>query len=200
MANCLMYRDSASNESALPHIADASITTCWLPHAKFDHEAHGGFTCVSCHEKALRSSESSDLLLPGIKNCQTCHAPGPDHAESRCFECHTYHDWSKRKEIAPTFSFPPLKPAAFDSRLHKPSIATGRTSPRVFSYNYLLSCPRYQRSLRPILYTSLEGRFWRRFRCAPGAAHAFWQILTLFDSTKLSTHRAFATPSEWCFL
>src|ERR1700719_422809 len=24
-----------------------------------------------------------------------------------------------------------------------------------------------------------------------GAAHAFWQILTLFDSTKLSTHRAF---------
>jgi hypothetical protein len=25
----------------------------------------------------------------------------------------------------------------------------------------------------------------------PGAAHAFWQILTLFDSAKLSTHRAF---------
>jgi uncharacterized membrane protein YccC len=25
----------------------------------------------------------------------------------------------------------------------------------------------------------------------PSAAHAFWQILTLFDSTKLSTHRAF---------
>jgi uncharacterized membrane protein YccC len=25
----------------------------------------------------------------------------------------------------------------------------------------------------------------------PGAAHAFWQILTLLDSTKLSTHRAF---------
>jgi uncharacterized membrane protein YccC len=25
----------------------------------------------------------------------------------------------------------------------------------------------------------------------PGTAHAFWQILTLFDSTKLSTHRAF---------
>src|ERR1700726_1345266 len=25
----------------------------------------------------------------------------------------------------------------------------------------------------------------------PSSAHAFWQILTLFDSTKLSTHRAF---------
>lgn len=29
------------------------------------------------------------------------------------------------------------------------------------------------------------------FVVQPGAAHAFWQILTLFDSTKLSTHRAF---------
>jgi hypothetical protein len=64
---------------------------------------------VSCHEKALRNFDSSGLLLPGIKTCQTCHAPGPDHAESRCFECHTYHDWSKRKEITPTFSFPPVR-------------------------------------------------------------------------------------------
>jgi ribosomal protein L40E len=80
-----------------------------MPHAKFDHQAHGGFTCVSCHEKALRSSDSGDLLLPGIKTCQTCHAHGPEHAESRCFECHTYHDWSKRKEITPIFSFPLLK-------------------------------------------------------------------------------------------
>jgi hypothetical protein len=102
-------RQAAASEDALPHIAEANVTTRWMPHAKFSHEAHGGFTCVSCHDKALRSSESSDVLLPGIKACQTCHAPGPDHAESRCFECHTYHDWSKRKEITPAFNFPPLK-------------------------------------------------------------------------------------------
>jgi ribosomal protein L40E len=53
--------------------------------------------------------ESSDILLPGIKTCQKCHAPGPDHAESRCFECHTYHDWSKRKEMAPKFILPALR-------------------------------------------------------------------------------------------
>ena len=100
---------SAANEYALPLIAKANVTTRWMPHAKFNHEAHGGFTCVSCHQKALRSSESSDVLLPGINACQTCHSPGPDHAESRCFECHTYHDWSKRKEITPTFTFPALK-------------------------------------------------------------------------------------------
>jgi hypothetical protein len=105
----VMQQITAASEDALPQIAEANVTARWMPHAKFDHEAHGGFTCVTCHEKALRCSESSDVLLPGIKACQTCHAPGPDHAESRCFECHTYHDWSKRKEITPTFSFPPLK-------------------------------------------------------------------------------------------
>jgi hypothetical protein len=104
-----LHQAAAPSEDVLPHIAEASVTSRWMPHAKFDHEAHGGFTCVSCHEKALHSADSADLLLPGIKTCQTCHAPGPDHAESRCFECHTYHDWSKRKEITSTFSFPPLK-------------------------------------------------------------------------------------------
>ena len=93
----------------LPTIVQAKTTARWMPHAKFDHGAHTGFTCVSCHEKALMSSESSDILLPGIATCRTCHAPGPDHAESRCFECHTYHDWSKRKEVKPTFTLPALR-------------------------------------------------------------------------------------------
>jgi hypothetical protein len=93
----------------LPQIAATNVTARWMPHAKFDHDAHRGFTCVSCHEKALASTESSDVLLPGIATCQTCHAPGSDHAESRCFECHTYHDWSKRKEVTPKFTLPSLR-------------------------------------------------------------------------------------------
>jgi predicted CXXCH cytochrome family protein len=93
----------------LPYIAPASITLQWMPHAKFDHDAHRGFTCVSCHAKALTSTESSDVLLPGIETCKKCHAPGPEHAESRCFECHTYHDWSKRKEVTPKFTLPALR-------------------------------------------------------------------------------------------
>jgi hypothetical protein len=80
-----------------------------MPRARFDHDAHRSFTCVSCHSKALTSSESSDILLPGIANCKTCHAPGPEHAESRCFECHTYHDWSKRKEVRADFMLPELR-------------------------------------------------------------------------------------------
>ena len=92
----------------LPNVTPAKTTQRWLPHSRFDHEAHTGFTCTSCHAKALTSTESSDILIPGIANCQTCHAPGPNHAESRCFECHAYHDWSKRKEVKPTFTLPAL--------------------------------------------------------------------------------------------
>jgi hypothetical protein len=93
----------------LPIVAEAKTIVRWMPHAKFDHDAHRGFACVSCHAKALTSTESSDILLPRIATCKTCHAPGPDHADSRCSECHTYHDWSKRKEVTPKFTLPALR-------------------------------------------------------------------------------------------
>jgi hypothetical protein len=98
-----------SNGEALPRIAAGRITQLWLPHAKFNHDAHREFSCVNCHAKAVSSKESSDILIPRIANCQRCHAPGPAHAESRCFECHTYHDWSKRKEVRPTYVLPGLQ-------------------------------------------------------------------------------------------
>ena len=93
----------------LPAVAESKTTQKWMPHAKFDHDAHRGFTCESCHVKALTSKETSDVLLPGIATCQKCHAPGTEHAESRCFECHTYHDWAKRKEVTPKFTLPALR-------------------------------------------------------------------------------------------
>jgi hypothetical protein len=95
--------------SALPAIAPANLTQQWLPNSRFDHDAHRGFSCTGCHQKALESTETSDVLIPGIAVCQTCHAPGPGYAESRCFECHTYHDWAKRKEVKPTFTLPALQ-------------------------------------------------------------------------------------------
>ncbi len=99
---------ASSTSSLIPPVAPANTTLRWLPHSKFDHSAHTGFTCTNCHEKALTSTESSDILIPGIATCKTCHAPGPNHAESRCFECHTYHDWSHRKEVKPSFTLPSL--------------------------------------------------------------------------------------------
>ena len=103
--HALSFQQGAS----LPSIAPAAVRERWLPHAKFDHDAHRGFSCAGCHAKALRSTETSDILVPGIANCKTCHAPGPEHAESRCFECHTYHDWARRKEVRGTYTLPALQ-------------------------------------------------------------------------------------------
>ena len=98
-----------TEQAALPRISEARATSRWLPHAKFDHDAHRGFSCAGCHARALTSTETSDVLVPGIANCKTCHAPGAHHAESRCFECHTYHDWGKRKEMKAMFTLPALE-------------------------------------------------------------------------------------------
>lgn len=106
---CKQCHTLTTQSSGLPQVAAANVRTQWTPHAKFDHDAHRGFSCVSCHAKALTSTESSDILLPGISTCKTCHAPGPAHADSRCSECHTYHDWSKRKEVTPKFTLPALR-------------------------------------------------------------------------------------------
>jgi len=89
---------------ALPVVAKAAITARWLPHAVFDHEAHQLVACNSCHSRVNTSKETSDVLIPGIQLCRQCHRSGPNAAESRCFECHTYHDWSKEKRVNAGFT------------------------------------------------------------------------------------------------
>ncbi len=89
---------------ALPEVAKAAITARWLPHAAFDHEAHQMLACAACHSKAATSQETSDVLIPGIQVCRECHHTGATAAEARCFECHGYHDWSKRKPVDGAFS------------------------------------------------------------------------------------------------
>jgi len=100
---------SGTTSHAPPEVEKSNTVARWMPHARFDHDAHRGFTCVSCHSKAVSSTNAKDILLPGIAICQTCHAPGLDRAESRCSECHTYHDWSKRQEVTPKFTLPALR-------------------------------------------------------------------------------------------
>jgi hypothetical protein len=99
----------ARAEAKLPLIAGGNVKLNWLPHARFDHDAHTGFACAGCHPNALKSTETSDILIPGIAVCQTCHAPGPGYAGAECSVCHTFHDWSKRKEVKPIFVMPGLK-------------------------------------------------------------------------------------------
>ena len=65
--------------------------------------------CASCHAAALKSQQSSDVLLPGIATCRACHHSGTEAAESRCFECHTYHDPAQRKPAHSNFSVAELR-------------------------------------------------------------------------------------------
>ena len=91
-------------DAALPKIAPSNITARYLPHARFDHSQHGLVDCTSCHAAALTSQQSSDVLLPGIATCRSCHHSGAEAAESRCFECHTYHDPAQRKPAHSSFA------------------------------------------------------------------------------------------------
>jgi hypothetical protein len=94
---------------ALPKIAPSNITARYMPHANFDHSQHGLVDCVACHASATASQQSSDVLVPGIASCRTCHHAGAEAAESRCFECHTYHDPSQRKPTHSNFSLSDLQ-------------------------------------------------------------------------------------------
>jgi len=95
--------------AALPKIAPSNITARYMPHANFDHSQHGLVDCASCHAAALTSQQSSDVLLPGIATCRICHHSGTEAAESRCFECHTYHDPTQRKPAHSNFSVAELQ-------------------------------------------------------------------------------------------
>ncbi len=95
--------------AALPKVAPSNITSRYLPHANFDHSQHGLVDCASCHAAATTSQQSSDVLLPGIATCRSCHHSGAEAAESRCFECHTYHDPAQRKPLHSNFSVAELQ-------------------------------------------------------------------------------------------
>ncbi|MDE3196681.1 MAG: hypothetical protein KGN84_10075 [Acidobacteriota bacterium] len=89
----------APDASGLPTVPPAKVTARWFTKASFDHAAHQGLTCASCHAKAATSTVSSDMLLPGIATCQSCHNSSRTSAGSNCSTCHVYHDWSKEKSI-----------------------------------------------------------------------------------------------------
>ena len=70
----------------------------YMDHGWFDHNAHKGETCVSCHA-ADKSNTATDLLLPNLAICRTCHVGGTGDrlkavktpVVSSCAMCHDYH-------------------------------------------------------------------------------------------------------------
>lgn len=93
-----------AQNSQLPVVQPSNIAPRWFQHAEFNHDTHKLLECTGCHARATISQQTSDVLLPGIQTCQTCHRGGTTSAESRCSECHAYHDWAKAKEVKGSFT------------------------------------------------------------------------------------------------
>jgi predicted CXXCH cytochrome family protein len=69
------------------------ITENWLPLAQFSHQRHATTPCATCHTGASRSKVSSDVLMPAIGVCRTCHGGSTDATRlpSDCGMCHRFH-------------------------------------------------------------------------------------------------------------
>lgn len=83
----------AVQSNGKPGVLPVTLSTRYMQNGWFDHKAHKQEKCTSCH-LAEKSDKSSDLLLPDIKDCRTCHLGEDAHeadVPSSCVMCHSYH-------------------------------------------------------------------------------------------------------------
>ena len=100
---------------SLPEMPKSAIPQRWMNHAAFNHTAHNLLECESCHTETRKSKETSDILVPGIATCRTCHRREQETgegADARCSECHVYHDWSHLKRVKTPYTIPQIRGAA----------------------------------------------------------------------------------------
>lgn len=76
-------------------VAPTDIRSKWFTHAQFSHVQHRTMACESCHSTVRNSTETKEVNLPKLKDCQSCHSPQAG-ARSDCVECHMYHDEKDR--------------------------------------------------------------------------------------------------------
>ena len=83
------YCHEVSGSSASPHVTPPAVPQRWLARGSFHHLSHRTIACNSCHN-VTASRETSDILLPGVRSCASCHNPKAAPGES-CIVCHDYH-------------------------------------------------------------------------------------------------------------
>jgi predicted CXXCH cytochrome family protein len=74
-------------------IAPVSITQHWLTKSTFEHFKHSAAKCSTCHAVA-DSKLSSDIAIPDLQSCQSCHGgdhPDKNKIKSTCDSCHGFH-------------------------------------------------------------------------------------------------------------
>lgn len=100
-------------------MAPVKLATKYLPRGGFDHSVPehggpgaskaGGFKCADCH-KAATSDRASDVLIPDLKTCATCHGqPTTKIAAADDADCTTCHSFHKPGQSTPKPGHPPLE-------------------------------------------------------------------------------------------
>ena len=86
---CALCHEVQPVANAAPFVAKPVFVDRWMPQAKFNHAKHTMVKCDDCHH-ATQSRATSDVLMPGIASCVTCHSP-KGKVVAECITCHTYH-------------------------------------------------------------------------------------------------------------
>lgn len=74
-------------------VLPVQLVDTWMPKSVFDHKPHVEQTCDSCHQ-AEQSEVATDVLMPKIESCQTCHGgeDSENKLHSECIDCHRFHN------------------------------------------------------------------------------------------------------------
>ncbi|MDP9056878.1 MAG: cytochrome c3 family protein [Pseudomonadota bacterium] len=74
-------------------VRPVTLVSRYMPNGWFDHAAHSQTRCSECHAAAT-SQSSTDVLLPRVAECRSCHmgeAAAKPRVPSSCAMCHAYH-------------------------------------------------------------------------------------------------------------
>jgi hypothetical protein len=87
LAPCLKCHELDASRSRL---APVRIAEPVMARSIFNHAPHvTDTTCDSCHASVSKSKFATDVNVPGVAQCQTCHRPS--QVKATCATCHVYH-------------------------------------------------------------------------------------------------------------
>jgi predicted CXXCH cytochrome family protein len=86
------------NPVAGRYVAGAQTGEPWFLRAQFSHRPHRALECESCHKTSVDSTRTSDVLVPKLASCTSCHGDSGTPIDN-CSQCHLYHNKSKEQQI-----------------------------------------------------------------------------------------------------
>jgi hypothetical protein len=102
-SHCHIETAGATRSDGLPSYEPTKIPARWYSHSAFNHDGHRMMRCDQCHDQALTSQSTADILLPKMQLCQQCHKPG-GLARNDCVECHQFHDHKLERSLNGLFT------------------------------------------------------------------------------------------------